>query len=452
MHKKENESFLEYKNRVIDPVSDSFCAAKWLNATMWLDRGWTTSCHLPPHHQANKWQLLWNPSALHNTNHKKKMRKMMLNGERPKECDYCWKVEDMGKDAVSDRVFKTVIHTEEDIKEISSQSWRTNTQPRTLEISFDRVCNFACSYCNSGFSTTWAQDIKKNGPYNLISYGVDIYRRDGSDEEIPPDNNPYTKAFWRWWPTLSKSLRELRISGGEPLMSKECWRIFESFKNSPLDHMRLAINSNLGAKDELIDRLVEMSHHIKHLEIYTSNESVGAQAEYIRDGLNYERWKNNILKLKRHGNIKKIHIMMTINALCLFSITDLFDDVLSWRHELGFDVGHWTLNLLRFPSFMSSLILPTEIRMNRRDHLKNWLDKNRSHPFILDMEIAGIERLIHYLENVERPHDLASSLDLQRSDFKSYYQQYDQRRNKNFKSTFPKILTDWVDSIPVLTK
>ena len=32
---------------------------------------------------------------------------------------------------------------------------------QTLEISFDRTCNFACSYCNPAFSTTWVKDIKK---------------------------------------------------------------------------------------------------------------------------------------------------------------------------------------------------------------------------------------------------------------------------------------------------
>jgi organic radical activating enzyme len=452
MPKNQNESFLEYKERVIDPISPSFCAAKWLNATMWLDRGWTTSCHLPPHHSANKWQLLWNPSALHNTDHKKKMRKMMLNGERPSECDYCWKVEDMKKDAVSDRVFKTVIHSDEDIQKISKASPNSNVQLRTLEISFDRTCNFACSYCNAGFSTTWAQDIKKNGHYKLLSLGSAIFKMDGSDGEIPGDNNPYIKAFWKWWPELSQELKELRISGGEPLMSKECWKLLESFKGNPLKNLKIAMNSNLGAKDELIDRLIETSHHINHLEIYTSNESLGKHAEYIRDGINYERWKNNIHKLKKHGNIKRIHIMMTINALCLFSITDLFDDILSWRYELGSDVGHWTLNLLRFPSFMSSLVLPEEIRRERQAHLQNWLEKNKSHPHIQEMEIEGIYRLIQYLENIESPHSKVSPIEIQRSDFKSYYEQYDKRRGKNFKATFPPQLTDWVDSIPVHTQ
>jgi len=34
--KKHEESFAQYKARLIDPISDSYCAAKWLNATIWL--------------------------------------------------------------------------------------------------------------------------------------------------------------------------------------------------------------------------------------------------------------------------------------------------------------------------------------------------------------------------------------------------------------------------------
>ena len=45
----------------------------------------------------------------------------MINGQRPKECEYCWKIEDMGKDAdgndpVSDRVYKTVIYQDNDLR------------------------------------------------------------------------------------------------------------------------------------------------------------------------------------------------------------------------------------------------------------------------------------------------------------------------------------------------
>ena len=110
MPRKANENDNEYRSRVIDPISDSFCAAKWLNATIWLGHGGTASCHHPPAHNIDKEEIKTNPSAIHNTRHKKKMRQMMLEGTRPKECEYCWKIEDMDKDSdghrpVSDRTF-----------------------------------------------------------------------------------------------------------------------------------------------------------------------------------------------------------------------------------------------------------------------------------------------------------------------------------------------------------
>ena len=67
---------------------------------------------------------------------------MMLEGERPSECEYCWKVEDMGRDNISDRVFKTEIFKDSDIQKSVDMPWDNNVNLKTLEISFDRACNF----------------------------------------------------------------------------------------------------------------------------------------------------------------------------------------------------------------------------------------------------------------------------------------------------------------------
>jgi len=55
--------------------------------------------------------------AIHNTTYKKAVRKQMMDGVRPKECDYCWKIEDLKGDEVSDRVYKSVIYTDEELVE-----------------------------------------------------------------------------------------------------------------------------------------------------------------------------------------------------------------------------------------------------------------------------------------------------------------------------------------------
>ena len=78
-YKKEEETFLDYKKRVIDKISPSFCAAKWYNATIWLNEGKTSSCHHPNNHIIPKEELIENPSGLHNTHFKKQKRKEMLD-------------------------------------------------------------------------------------------------------------------------------------------------------------------------------------------------------------------------------------------------------------------------------------------------------------------------------------------------------------------------------------
>ncbi|MCJ8277533.1 MAG: twitch domain-containing radical SAM protein, partial [Bdellovibrionales bacterium] len=373
MPEKKGETYLEYKKRVIDKKSASFCAAKWFNSTIWLGSGMTTSCHHPPAHSINLKELADNPSAIHNTTHKKQMRKMMLEGTRPPECEYCWKIEDIKRDNISDRVFKTVIYEDKDIEEITE--WDTNVDLKTLEIAFDSNCNFACSYCNPSFSTKWAQDINQNGNYkNLKSDGAKAFMHNGAwARKHKNEENPYIEAFWNWWPKLSQSFDELRVTGGEPLMSAETWKLIDFFIKEE-SNIRLSINSNLGAKADLVDRLIDSSNKIKNFSVYTSCEAVGSQAEYIRDGLKYDYWKSNVEKLLDKGGLSNgLHIMMTINSLCLFNITELFDQILDWKKQYGGDQVYWSVNLLRFPSFMSALALPDHIKNIYRELIKVWL-------------------------------------------------------------------------------
>ena len=109
-------------------------------------------------------------------------------------------------------------------------------------------------------------------------------------------------------------------------MSDQVWKLFDWFEQNPSD-MRFAVNSNLIAKKSIVDRLIEKSKGVKKFHLYTSCEATGKQAEYIRDGLDYELWTSNITRFIKEGNYEGINIMMTINSLCLFSITDFLDDV-----------------------------------------------------------------------------------------------------------------------------
>src|SRR5688572_708084 len=94
---KMNPNNPKQKKLELNAISPSMCAAKWYDATIWLYSGKTASCHHPPAHKIDLREIKSNPSAIHNTSHKKDMRKLMQNGKRPKECEYCWKIEDLSE-------------------------------------------------------------------------------------------------------------------------------------------------------------------------------------------------------------------------------------------------------------------------------------------------------------------------------------------------------------------
>lgn len=440
---------LIFKANHLDTKSESFCGAKWYNATIWLGSGMTTSCHHPLPHKIDPVAVVDNPKLLHNTPEKKEQRRQMQCGDRPSGCEYCWKIEDMGPEFISDRVYKSKIYTSEELNDAYNTPHENDVDLRTLEIAFDRTCNFACSYCNPAFSSTWVKDLKKHGGYtDLQSDGRNHFTHTHDSSQLYKLNeyNPYVEAFFKWWETdLHRTLRELRITGGEPIMSVELWRLFDWFKNNvDKSQTKLAINSNLGGKPELINKLIDARQHLPSLDVYTSCEATEYAAEYIRDGLDFELWWSNLCKLHEAGI--STHCMMTINALCLKTLPLLIEKIINKRREYGTrDFAVMSYNILRFPSFQSALVLPWELRKSTVDTL-NFIKDN----FIDEMhmfEQGQLIRLIEYLQVVETPHSEAFEMPRLHNDFKKFFTQYDLRRNKSFGLAFPE-LDNWYESLP----
>ena len=443
---------LAFRRAILDPISDSFCGAKWYNATVWLGSGQTTSCHHPPAHAIDVEAVKTNPRLLHNTEQKKQDRADMQAGRRPAGCEYCWKIEDMGRDAISDRIYKSKIYEIHDLHQAARTPADQDINLRTLEISFDRTCQFACSYCNPAFSSTWVKDIRNNGPYrDLVSDGRNHFTHEHDSAQLFRfgESNPYVDAFFSWWETdLHRTLDELRVTGGEPLMSGYTWQLIDWFRDNPgRSRTRLAINSNLGMTFDTVRRLLNTCADIE-LDLYTSMESMGPQAEYIRDGLDYAQWTYNMTQIMEIRRLRGLHVMCTINALCLESLPEFLTYLMIWKQQYGADFPNFTLNILRFPSFQSPLVLPDDIRMRHRDRLRDWLDRWHNNIMLQEHERNHVVRLIDYLDVVKTPHSEAFDLPKLRQDFRVFYRQYDQRRNKNFVACFPG-LKEWYESISI---
>lgn len=446
---------LKSKREKINSISPSFCTAKWLQTTLYLQNGYNHSCHHPSPHKIPLEEIETSSSALHNSHFKKEQRAKMIRGERPSECDYCWKIEDLDEEYFSDRHYKTADYWAWDrFDEITGQDPYKDVYPSYLEVSFSNACNLKCSYCSPEISSKWLEEIKQYGPYPIPESNQDIewYKKVGRYPYKHSDNNPYVEAFWEWFPDALPHLKVFRITGGEPLMSKDTWRVFEYIRNNPQSDLEIAINTNLVVEDKLIEKFISeinlLKPSVKRIEIYTSLESTGEQAEYSRFGLKYDYWIKNIkLCLEKTDCI--VSVMTTINILSLPTFADFIELIMQLRCDYNetMDINRipLSINYLRWPAHLGVKLLPNQMRKEYHKNIleisQAWLKYYRKHQFarLYLEEWDQIKRFCDYLIQDE-------NIGERRKYFVEYIKEYDRRRGTDFKKTFPQyanFIEDW---------
>lgn len=457
----ELKKFQNYKN-VLDKTGCGFCLAKWTQTTIHLHIGRTHSCHHPDTHVIPLDEIQKNPSALHNTKFKKLKRKEMLEGKRPEECDYCWKVED-NSDQISDRVYKS--HepwSKPYLKEIKELGWDKDYNPKYVEVSFSNKCNFKCSYCGPSFSSQWVQEIQKHGAYPTTDQfnNLDWLKSTNRMPYKHTEHNPYVDAFWEWWPDLYRDLDTFRITGGEPLLGQDTWRVLDYIidEEDPNRELNLSINTNLGIPDKLVDRFIEKinrledGNKVKSFVVYTSVEGWGEQAEYGRNGLVFSRFWDNMNKILTKCPTVTIGIMSTYNALSVPSYDKLIKGVYDLKKEYASTDRAWTTpvsldaSFLRHPFHQTVQVLPQSFADTVKSHgqLAESLQEivhdgehNKSGVTFgyTMMEIPKLHRIHDWMVS----HQEADVLRRNQHNFYKFFNAHDERRGTNFVKTFPEL-------------
>ena len=346
----------------LNRISSCMCLAKWLQVSLHLPHGKTHSCYHPPAHLVPLNELKNNPGALHNTKHKQKQRQQMLKGNRPQECEYCWKIEDaINGPHYSDRHYRSSEWwADEGWNEIENIETIT---PRYVEVNFNQACNFKCTYCSPHLSTTWEKEIDKFGPFQLSTTSHNDTNYLDMPLKCPNEENPYVKAFWKWWPDLYKNLKVFRMTGGEPLIDANTYKILNYVIEHPNSELELSITSNFCPPNKKIlnnfinklkkiekprwwtdpDKInKEYNNHnfvgpsCKHFSLFISLDSVGEQAEYIRSGLNYNQLLDNITRFLTETHGTEICIINTFNLLSIPKFKNFLQLILDLRIQFGY--------------------------------------------------------------------------------------------------------------------
>jgi organic radical activating enzyme len=441
--------FMSSAEQMREKLGPALCLAKWQQTSLHLTTGHTNSCYHPPLHRIDQQELESNPSSLHNTFYKKQQRSRMIAGEKPEECSYCWRAEATGN--LSDRHYRSgEPWAAEKFEEILSQDPLTwNVNPAYVEVNFSNVCNLKCSYCSPQFSSTWAQEISKYGAYPTSNKHNDPSYFTGDRYVIPNrEHNPYVEAFWKWWPDLYPQLKHFRMTGGEPTMDKNTYRVFDYVLANPKSDLHLNTTSNFSQDAVVFDKYLSyikqlcQGENIEHFMQFVSLDTWGKQAEYLRHGMDFELVKNNIDRyLEEVPYRNSLTFIITVSNLAIPGIQKLLEYVLELRakHSTTYQRVWFDTPLLREPVWLSVKGMPAAYRLQ----LKKTVDWMATIPETIDNRFLGfkdyeVQRLQRIVDQMDSQFD-----DKVKSDFYQYFNEHDKRRGTNFIETFPEMIEWW---------
>ena len=292
----------------------------------------TASCHRVTH---DPYEFKDNKMNFHNIKTKLEARTKMLKGEWPgRGCEHCKSTEDSG--GHSDRMSHLNMHGVTAPKELTNNLNAVNVTPTQLEIYFSNTCNLKCLYCNSKFSSTIDNENRINGEFMdgiVDQFGKHI--RIPGKIEINPNIEEDTDKLFVWLEEHIHELNKVMILGGEPFLQKETERMVELLERTSNPNLTLVVFSNLTVDPARVQKwLARMWKLVEHgkldnLQVVGSLDCWGPQAEYVRNGLDLNKYVDNMEFI-----LDKTKITPSINsammALTIPTLPDLIVQMNKW--------------------------------------------------------------------------------------------------------------------------
>ena len=395
-------------NEIRDKTSPTLCLAKFHESTIWLYESKIASCHHTPFLlTGNDTLTFYNPEG------RRQQQDSMLNGNKPTECNYCWKLE--AENVVSDREKKSLAFK----KSLTPDQYLDRNypfKPKALELAFQNTCNLACSYCSPSFSTEWENDIRLRGNYENITTDKKLHYQRGIDHRTPVN----MVLFWEWFNDIATELESIRITGGEPLLHEDTFTTFaKMIEVNP--NVECVVHTNLCQKPLIVQRFIDNINKLNNVRINISNESAGEVAEFIRDGMVYSEWLRNLYELAKTK--ATLSVSTTITPISLLALDQLYLDIIELRKQTGKAIDI-SINFATYPEFQSLAALTYDERAYYLNKFTKFFEQVNDS--LLDMERQSVPRFLTMLDP-KLTHENHTEY---RKDSDSFFKQYVIRRNK----------------------
>jgi pyruvate-formate lyase-activating enzyme len=345
-------------------------------------------------------------------------RKIMLDGQWPVGgCEYCQNIENAG--GFSDRMYHLEIPNLNP-PELYQDPAAVSVTPQIVEIYLNNTCNLACTYCDPAFSSRIEHEIKRFGPFD--NGGIKIV-----DANTYVDQDLAFKNFCTWLVENIHSIKRLHFAGGETFFQRELNVVLDIIDQNPNKHLEINFISNLMAAktQEYVDRIKKMilDKKIGRLDITASLDCWGPEAEYIRHGLELDKWEENFSYLVNQKWIK-ITVNSVITAMSVRTTADLIERLNHYRKIR--DINHNFL-LVGSNPHLHPRIFGGDMWAKDFDRM---LEIFPSGYGAHDNEREYLAGIFQYLQSCEVDSTMIERMHV-------YLNELDRRRNTNWKSLFP---------------
>jgi len=364
-----------------------------------------------------------------------RIRKQVLNNERPPECAPCFNLEDQGVESLRQRHINGVIpeariNLYPEALDSLSDDYTMPFEIPTMELKLNNLCNLKCRMCNPTDSTNW-NDWKEVEEFYVKENNYLVK----SIQELKLIESPYLDKFTdnpEWWACLEKLLpyfRRVEFAGGEPLMDPTHYKILDMLK--PYGHqieVKYATNgTTLGiSKGRTIH---EYWPHFKSIAVNVSIDGIGDVYDYIRGNSDWNQVVSNIKEIQKIPNVSRIVGAVAVqvsNVLTLGKMIEYFLD------NLG--IVFYT-NMVNYPNVLSAQTLPFDLKDLAVKRLQMSKIKVptykyvKENPILLDITLKQIDGIINYIWAEDQNSKWQDCIEFNR--------RLDQTRNQSFTEVTP---------------
>jgi hypothetical protein len=336
---------LETKAR-LDQISDSFCPLRWTYMQVDLEHGRVKACCKTPFQQVSA----GGREVIFDSTYFQERRREMLKGVRHSDCECCWEQERLGLLSYRLSEAQKEPHAQA-IRAIAAARQVTGARPKHIEFILSTLCDLKCTYCGPDFSTAWVADVTRHGPFPM------------APDQVSPPSAPegFREMFWDWFADSLPEVEYIQFNGGEPLIQPEFYAVVRKIMAEPV-RLQLGVISNLNtpaASLESFRRLLPGLLEKHSFRLGVSQDSIGARAEFIRQGLRWSRFDANLRALLREFPTLEVQVAPTMSALNVTSVHML----LRYLDELGGEFGPRILlrpSVVMWPEYLAPWALPPE--------------------------------------------------------------------------------------------